>query len=181
MLSVLFFPNSLTTTREKIAFATTVWSTVIWRDTSLLWWRKSFWSTKFTTEGLQSLIVNQATFNLLKTFTPRGSLWSTNQTNLSFSSFSASLSLLLFLSSTDKDCWAFYSQRIETAVNLVDSTLLLSGISSSLTRNGPSCREHRSRSTWNSTTFLHLWLFLIIPLLNQPEYWMLNLYLFVQC
>lgn len=41
--------------------------------------KRSFWSTKFTTVGQWLIVVKLAPFNLLKTFTPRGSLWSTNQ------------------------------------------------------------------------------------------------------
>lgn len=51
--------------------------------------KRSFWSTKFTTVGQWLIVVKLAPFNLLKTFTPRGSLWSTNQESFPLSLFSS--------------------------------------------------------------------------------------------
>lgn len=79
--------------------------------------KRSFWSTKFTTVGQWLIVVKLAPFNLLKTFTPRGSLWSTNQESFPLSLFSS-----------DRSCCAFYSWRAEAVLQWtwLNFTLLLS-------------------------------------------------------
>lgn len=64
---------------------------------------KTLGSIEFTKVG-QQLRENQATFDLLKTFTPRARLWSTNQKKISFSSSSASFLVLL---PAVEDFWPF--------------------------------------------------------------------------
>lgn len=91
--------------------------------------------------GLQSLWVKQATSDLLEIFTPRGSLWSTNQKKISHLPLSLphSCSFSSQQTTTAKPLF-FYSKRTESAANPV-WTPLFSGVSSSLTRNGPHCTE----------------------------------------